>query len=70
MALTAFGKAIRKSLIDKDKSVGWLLEAVTEKTGLYFDNSYLSKISAGKLGSPKIISAICEILDIQMEVEE
>ena len=65
MALTEFGKEVKKKLIDRDKSVGWLLAAVTEKTGLYFDNSYLSKISAGKLASPKIVSAICEILDIE-----
>ena len=63
-ALTPFGKAIKKKLVDLDKSHSWLIEQVTKLTGLYFDRSYLHKIMTGKLDTPKIIQAIDEILDI------
>ena len=61
--LTTFGKNIKKRLIDMDKSPTWLIEQVAEKTGLYFDRSYLFKIQTGKLATPKIVNAINEILD-------
>ncbi len=66
-ALTKFGKEIKKKLIDLDKSHTWLIAKVNEKTGLYFDSSYLHKIMTGKLHTPKIKQAICEILDIKEE---
>ena len=40
------------------------IEQVREKTGLYFDDSYLYKIRSGKLATPKIVTAIREILDL------
>ena len=69
-SITQFGKAIKHRLIDLDKQQTWLIDAVAEKTGLYFDSSYLYKIMIGVHKTPKIISAICEILDIQMKAEE
>lgn len=63
--LTEFGKNISKRLIDLDKPQVWLINEVKEKTGLYFDDSYLYKIKTGKLGTPKVVNAICEILDLQ-----
>ena len=63
--LTPFGKEVKHRLIDLDKQQAWLIEEVKEKTGLYFDSSYLSKVMCGQLSSPKIINAICEILSIQ-----
>lgn len=62
--LTPFGKTIKKKLVDLDKGHSWLIEQVTKMTGLYFDRSYLHKIMTGKLGTPKIVQAIREILDI------
>lgn len=62
--LTDFGKEIKKKLIDMDRTQTWLIEQVREKTGLYFDDSYLYKIQVGKLSTPKIVSAIQEILDL------
>ncbi len=62
--LTPFGKDIKKRLIDIGHTQAWLIERVSEKTGLYFDRSYLSKIQTGKLATPKIISAISEILEL------
>lgn len=62
--LTPLGKTIKKRLVDLDKSHAWLIEQVAKHTGLYFDRSYLNKIFTGKLDTPKIISAINEILDL------
>lgn len=62
--LTPFGKAIKKKLVDLDKNHSWLIDQVYVQTGLYFDRSYLHKIMTGKLGTPKVIQAIREILDI------
>ena len=67
---TAFGKDIVKRLIDIDKDQLWLIERVKEKTGLYFDGSYLHKIRTGKLATPKIIAAIRDILDLPEQKED
>ena len=63
--LTAFGKDIGKRLIDLDKPQNWLIEEVRNKTGLYFDDSYMYKIKTGQLSTPKVVQAICEILEIR-----
>lgn len=63
--LTPFGKEIKHRLVDLDKQNAWLIEEVKKRTGLYFDSSYLAKIMNGQQSSPRIINAICEILDIQ-----
>ncbi len=62
--LTEFGKEIKKRLVDMDQRQVWLIEQVREKTGLYFDDSYLYKISTGLLATPKIVGAIREILNL------
>ena len=65
--LTPFGKDIKKRLLDVDHDQSWLIEQVSVKTGLYFDRSYLHKIMTGKLNTPGIVSAICEILGIEKQ---
>ena len=65
--LTPFGKDIKKRLLDVDHDQIWLIEQVSVKTGLYFDRSYLHKIMTGKLNTPGIVSAICEILGIEKQ---
>ena len=65
--LTPFGREIKKRLIDLDKPQYWLIEKVSEKTGLYFDRSYMYKIQTGQLSTPKIVQAICDILEIQCD---
>ena len=67
---TAFGKKVKKSLVDLEQKQSWLIEQVTEKTGLYFDGSYLHKVMTGQLNTPKVVKAICEILDIQDTPQE
>ena len=66
-SLTTFGKDIKKRLVDLEKPDVWLIEQVKKRTGLYFDSSYLYKIRTGKLKSPKILEAICEILGLEKE---
>ncbi|WP_242959345.1 XRE family transcriptional regulator [Flavonifractor sp. An9] len=62
--LTEFGKTIKKRLIDMNKNQVWLIEQVREETGLYFDSSYLYKISTGRLNTPSIVGGIRKILDL------
>lgn len=62
--LTPFGKEIKKRLVDMERNQMWLIEQVRSRTGLYFDGSYLYKVMAGKLDTPKVVQAIREILDI------
>lgn len=66
--ITPFGKVIKKRLIDLDRNQNWLIDQVRQKTGLYFDSSYMGKIMTGKLNTPGIVQAIREILDLP-EVE-
>lgn len=62
--LTDYGKRVKHRLIDIDKTQKWLQDEVTKKTGLYMDRSYMTKILTGQLATPKIVSAINEILQI------
>jgi hypothetical protein len=62
--ITAFGKEIKKRLVDIEQTQTWLIEQVGERTGLYFDRSYMHKIQTGQLATPKIVQAIREILDL------
>lgn len=68
--LTPFGKSIKHALIDQNRSQSWLVEQVREKTGLYFDNSYMYKIQTGQLATPSIVGAICEVLGLDRPGEE
>ena len=62
--LTDFGRAVKHRLIDINQTQKWLEESVSQKTGLYFDRSYMGKILTGQLSTPKVVSAIKEILDL------
>ena len=63
--LTEFGKSVKIRLIEMDKDQPWLVDQVKGKTGLYFDGPYLWKILVGKLKTPSIVKAICEILELE-----
>jgi pyrrolidone-carboxylate peptidase len=52
------------------KEQKWLEEAISKKTGLYVDNSYMYKILTGQRNAPKICTAICEILHIPNRKEQ
>ena len=60
--ITEYAKEVKKKLIDMDKTQDWLIEQVKEVTGLYMDDSYLSKLFTGKRQAPKIVQAINQIL--------
>ena len=62
---TDFGLCVKTELLRTGKEQKWLEEAVSEKTGLFVDNGYLYKIFTGRRNAPKIVAAICEILNIQ-----
>ena len=62
---TDFGLCVKTELLRIGKAQKWLEEAVSEKTGLYVDDGYMYKILTGQRNAPKIVAAICEILNIQ-----
>lgn len=61
---TPFGLCVKTELLRKGKTQTWLQSKVTEQTGLFLDDSYIYKILTGQRSAPKIVSAICEILEI------
>ena len=62
---TDFGLCVKTKLLQIGKEQKWLEAAISEKTGLYVDSGYMHKILTGKRNAPKIVKAICEILNIQ-----
>lgn len=60
-----FGLCVKTELLRRGKEQKWLEEAVSEKTGLYVDGGYMYKILTGKRNAPKIVAAICEILELE-----
>ena len=66
---TDFGLCVKTELLRTGKEQKWLEEAVSERTGLYVDNGYMYKILTGQRNAPKIVAAICEILNIQDQQE-
>lgn len=62
--LTEYGKNVKKRLIDIGKRQDWLIEQIEQNTGLKCDGGYMYKILTGQRKAPKIVAAICEILDL------
>ena len=62
-----FGLCVKTKLIQTGKSQKWLEEEITQKTGLYVDGGYMYKILTGQRNAPKVVEAICEILNIKNE---
>lgn len=62
--LTDFGLQVKTELLKRGKRQVWLEQEVAKRTGLYCDNGYMYKILTGAKATPKIVKAICEILDI------
>ncbi len=62
---TRFGLEVKTKLLSSPvRTQTWLAEQVSEKTGLYVDAPYLSKILTGQRAAPKIVAAIREILEL------
>lgn len=62
---TDFGLCVKTKLLQNGKDQKWLEEVVSEKTGLFVDRGYMYKILTGQRNAPKIVAAICEILNIE-----
>lgn len=62
---TDFGLCVKTELLRTGKDQKWLEKVVSEKTGLYVDGGYMYKILTGQRNAPKIVAAICEILNIR-----
>lgn len=60
-----FGLVVKTELLRRGKEQKWLEEAVSEKTGLYVDSGYMYKILTGQRNAPKVVAAICDILNVQ-----
>ena len=68
---TDFGLCIKTELLRIGKDQKWLEQSVSEKTGLFVDNGYMYKILTGQRNAPKVVEAICEIMNIDKpEVKE
>ena len=60
-----FGLCVKTKLLQTGKDQKWLEKEINKKTGLFVDNGYMYKILTGQRNAPKIIAAICEILNIE-----
>lgn len=67
--ISDFGLCVKTELLKKRQSQKWLEEEITKRTGLFVDSGYLHKIFTGQRNAPKIVEAICEILNIKKEGE-
>ena len=65
-----FGLCIKTELLRNGKTQKWLEETVSEKTGLFVDSGYMYKILTGQRNAPKIVSAICEVLNVENPIKE
>lgn len=65
-----FGLCIKTELLRIGKTQKWLEEEITKKTGLYVDSGYMYKIITGQNEPQKIVTAICEILNIENPKEK
>jgi hypothetical protein len=64
MELEEFKKQVRKALIDRDKTTGWLVEEINAATGKKFDTGYLSKVLNGQRKSRRVIVEAGRILGL------
>ena len=64
-----FGLVVKTELLKNRRTQKWLEEEITKRTGLFVDSGYMYKILTGQRNAPKIVEAICEILNIENEGE-
>ena len=60
-----FGLVVKTELLKNRRTQKWLEEEITKRTGLFVDSGYMYKILTGQRNAPKIVEAICEILNIE-----
>lgn len=61
---TEFGLCVKNKLLRRGKEQKWLEEEISKRTGLFVDSGYMYKILTGQRSAPRVVQAICEILDI------
>lgn len=61
-----YKKTVRKRLIDIEKNTTWLAEEVNARTDLHCDAPYISRVLSGEKNSPRVRTAINEILGIEV----
>lgn len=62
---TNFGLAVKTKLLGPPaRTQSWLAKEVNRRTGLYVDDAYMSNILKGQRNAPRVVEAICEILDL------
>ena len=64
MEMEEFKKQVRKALIDRDKTTGWLVGEINAATGKKFDTGYLSKVLNGQRKSKRVIVEAGRILGL------
>ncbi len=67
---TAFGKEVKKALVDVGETQDWLMKRIEGDTGLFVDSGYMYKILTGQRNAPKIVQAIREILDLPEQSQD
>ena len=64
--ITDYGKRIKMRLLELGKNQNWLIEQVSERTGMYFDSGYMYKIMTGQNKSKNITKSIDEVLGFEV----
>lgn len=64
--MITYEKLVKHRLIDLDMTQTELAKKVNEMTGLHTDQSYISRNLTGECKSKRVISAINEILGIEV----
>lgn len=60
---TDFGLCVKTELLRRGMEQKQLIEQIQAR-GMYADSGYLYKIFTGQRSAPKIVQAICEILEL------
>lgn len=67
---TSLGLAVKTKLLTSPiKTQAQLAKEVSQETGLFVDDAYLSRILTGQRSAPKVIASICKILGIEEPTE-
>lgn len=63
--ISDFGLCVKTKLLKINRNQKWLAEEITKQTGLYVDSGYMYKILTSQRNAPRVVDAICKILDIK-----
>lgn len=65
---TDFGLCVKTELLRRGMEQKQLIEQIQAR-GMYADSGYLYKIFTGQRSAPKVVQAICEILELPVSSE-